>query len=84
MLTLFVRKSKLLKKHSRKFISNMLISRDGRGATLFSPVSWFRRSTLVCSALSQLNLKNEGDCSQSRPIEDVEKDIHVSKLDTLG
>ena len=57
MLTLFVRNSKLLIKHSCKLISNMLISRDGRGAALVSPLSWFRRSTLVCACT--LSTKSE-------------------------
>ena len=49
MLMLFVRKSKLLIKHSQKLISNMLILQDGRGSALVSPVSQFRRSTVVCT-----------------------------------
>ena len=84
MLMVFVRKSKLLIKHSQKLISNMLILQDRRGNALVSPVSHFTPRRLCGRALSQPNLKNEGDCLQSRPIEDVENEIQVSKLDTLG
>ena len=84
MLMLFVRKSKLLIKHSQKLISNMPILQDRRGTPSFLLSRSFATRQLCACALSQPNLKNKGDCLQSRPIEDVENDMRVSKLDTLG
>ena len=49
ILMLFVRKSKLLIKHSQKFISNMLILQDRRGTALVSTVSQFHHLTVVCA-----------------------------------
>ena len=84
MLMLFVRKSKLLIKHSQKLISNMPTLQDRRGTPSFLLSHSFATRQLCARALSQPNLKNKGDCLQSRPIEDVENDMRVSKLDTLG